>query len=401
MQRRLLALVIAGACLLGASSTRADELTATVPRGIFIFDQSFVTSHLTNRYGDDGEKTTLIEEVERYEPGGGLQGIITPNASARFYLLVTKIQYGLLDNLTLALGVPLVVKTTVDLELGWEEGDYQAPLGRAYSEDDFWEWAASMGQDKPGDWTGNRYTLSDIIVGGRYRFSDDIGWLRRNDLAMALQIMLTLPTGTPGDVEEIAAVGTTSREFFAQGEVAAHLGMETHLPGPLADRFSIGFDLFYEAMVEREMKAPTGAKHPLLLNYQPYVGDTYTIDQGDFSGAAILLEAVAYKGPFVSKRFLPEGKGPPLLKLSAELRYTHVAQSDWHSDSEIWDWEREKFWRPGHKRALTVRASSSLLRLGIPLQLYVAYRNMSWMGGKNVPAADVLTTGIQVPAKFW
>ena len=87
--------------------------------------------------------------------------------------------------------------------------------------------------------------------------------------------------------------------------------------------------------------------------------------------------------------------------LCLRYTYTHLGQSDWRSNSAIWDWEREKLWLPGYKNTLFGRLSISLLRLGAPLMLYIGYRNQSWIGGRNTRAADAIFAGIQVPARFW
>jgi hypothetical protein len=300
------------------------------------------------------------------------------------------------------LGIPVVLSTTVDLNLQWIPGDYQNYLGRVYSEQDFWQWAESMGQPKPGDWTGNQGVLSDIILGIRYRFSDDVPFLAERGLRMGAMVMGALPTGSPPPKEEIAAAGTTMWDLHSQGELCLHLAMEKDI----LQRFTLGVDLFYEFLFRHEYDTPEGTKNPLLMKAKPYVGATYTLDPGDFAGVAVQLEAVAVYGPalatWLSNNDAAAAENlPPLLKLSIIYRYTHVGQSDWESDSAIWDWEKEKLWMPGHKNTLWAKATISLMRLGIPVQLYVAYRNQSWLAGKNIRAADVIAGGIQVPAKFW
>jgi hypothetical protein len=42
-----------------------------------------------------------------------------------------------------------------------------------------------------------------------------------------------------------------------------------------------------------------------------------------------------------------------------------------------------------------------LLRVGAPMQLYMDYRNQSWIPGKNARAADVFSFGVRAIAKFW
>ncbi|RME20182.1 MAG: hypothetical protein D6806_16900 [Deltaproteobacteria bacterium] len=173
-----------------------------------------------------------------------------------------------------------------------------------------------------------------------------------------------------------------------------------------ARRFTLGLDAFYEVFFPREYKTPTGVENPLLLKLAPYVGDHYTLDPGDFAGLALQLEFVAWRGTARPSWLTAgdagrAGKLPPILVLSATYKYTYVAQSDWSSQSAIWDWEKEKLWLPGHKNTLWFRAALNLFRFGIPLQLNVGYRNQSWLAGRNVRAADVLMVGMRVPAKFF
>jgi hypothetical protein len=398
---RTLPAVLLAVVVLSGSSARAG-FTETLPEGTFMLDSSVSFATLRHRYDNDGQKTTLIDPMVRYEPGGGLQGVLIPNAEVNILILINQLQYGIRDNLCVGIGIPVVLSTTVDLDLQWIEGDYQPYLGRSYTGQDFWDWAGSMGQPKPEDWTGNQGVLSDIVLALRYRFSDDIPALRKRGLKLGVMIMGALPTGSPPPEEEIAAAGTTMWDLHTQGELCFHFSMEREF----LQRITLGIDLFYEFFFPRTYDTPEGTKHPLLLRARPYVGDTYTLDPGDFAGVAIQLEVVAIEGPALATWLSDHDAGvaekfPPLLKLSLQYQYTHVGQSDWESDSEIWDWDKEKLWLPGHKNTLCARASISLLRLGVPAQLYFTYRNQSWLSGQNIRAADVIAGGIQVPAKFW
>ena len=389
------------AAVLAGGSARAG-FTDTLPKGAFMLDSSISLSMLRHRYDNDGQKTTLIDSMKRYEPGGGLQGVLIPEAEVNFLVLINQVQYGVTDNLSVGIGIPVVLSTNVNLDIQWIEGDYQPYLGRAYSEQDFWEWAGSMGQPRPEDWTGNRGVLSDIILGIRYRFSDDVPFLVKSGLRMGAMVMGALPTGSSPPKEEIAAAGTTMWDLHSQGELCFHFMMERDF----FNRFTLGVDLFYDFLFKHTYDTAEGTKNPLLLNLKGYVGDTYTLDPGDFKGIAIQLEAVAYYGPALATWLSNNDaaaaeKLPPLLKLSIIYKYTHVGQSDWESDSDLWDWEKEKLWMPGHKNTLWAKATISLMRLGIPAQIYFAYRNQSWLAGKNIRAADVVAGGIQVPAKFW
>lgn len=112
--------------------------TETLPKGAFMLDEGFVHSWLDKTWDNDGNAMPLIEDIKRYEPGGGKQGVLIPKPNAKFYILINKLQYGILDDLSVGLGVPVVLGTTIDPNLQWESGDYQRQIGRTYSEDDFW-----------------------------------------------------------------------------------------------------------------------------------------------------------------------------------------------------------------------------------------------------------------------
>ena len=135
-------------------------------------------------------------------------------------------------------------------------------------------------------------------------------------------------------------------------------------------------------------------------------GGTYTIDGGDFSGVSLQADIVPWKGPalgtWLTRGDRQEAAGfPPLVTVSLRYTFTYLQQSDWDSNSEIWDWQSEKIWRPGYKNILMFQLNVALMRVGVPLILYARYRNLTWIGGRNTRAADVWTAGIRVPARFW
>ena len=391
--------------VLWTSSARA-RFTTTVPKGTFVLDNTFFISQLSTAYDNNGNAKSLIDPIYRYEPGGGMQGIIIPDVKVRFYVYLLQLMYGITDSVSVGIGFPIVLKTTVSPNLGWKSGDYQWSLGRAYSGTDFWQWADSMGQPRPGNWSGNSGTLGDIVLGLRWKFTDLIGWCKKNSLSAAIAIMGALPTGRQADPENILGVGTHMWDLYSQGELAFHLSVEKGFPKLLDNRLFIGVDVFYEFFFQHTYTTPKGTKSPLLLTYQPYVGDTYKIDPGDFVGAAIAVDIVAIRGPAMRTWLVKYDKKkaaklPPMLTFNFEYRHVHTMQSWWTSKSKIWDWDREKSWRPGYKNVLGGKLVLSLLRVGVPFDLYVGYRNQTWIGGKNTRAANVVITGIRFPMKFW
>lgn len=380
--------------------------TETLPQGAFMLEEAFTYSWIERRWNNDGESVPIIDPMERYEPGGGKQGVIRPNPKAEYFILINKLQYGILDDLSLGLGIPVVLLTKVDPRLGWESGDYMRQLGRPYSEDDFWDWAQSLGQSKPEKWEGNKGVLSDIVIGARFRWTHRIEAFRESGVSSALSIFGVIPTGESADPEELVSLGTTMWDLHTQGDIAFHLAFDKDFEKELDGRLKLGVDVFYEVFFTRELKTPEGEKHPLLLNYKPYVGKTYEVNPGDFSGFAIQIDGVPFKGPawgtWLTKGDAEKAKKlPPILSLALRYTFVHLQQTDWKSEFPLWDWEREKDWRPGYKNFLEMTSTFSFLRLGAPLQIYFSYRNLTWIPGKNCRAPQVVTTGIQVPMKFW
>lgn len=393
------------AVLLGATPSQA-AFTETLPAGFGMADVAYTYARLQHAYDNNGHLGPLIDPIWRYEPGGGLQGVITPNVDVRYQFLITQLQLGILKSWTVGVALPIAIKTTVEPTLDWQSGDYQQPLGRPYSDEDFWAWAASMGQPKPGKWEGNHWTPSDTILGTRFRWTDYVPVFERAGLESAATVMYALRTGKPADPEEIMAAGTTMWELNTQGELALHLGVDKTFKHSLDDRLRLGLDGFYEFFFKRTLDTPRGVKSPLLLNYAPYVGDTYRVDPGDFTGFSFDVTAVPVKGPergtWITHGDAAKAKDlPPLLSVSARYTYTYLLQSRWYSQSDLWDWDREKLWRPGYKNILTGRVTLGLLRLGVPAQVYASYRTLTVLPGKNSRAANVFTAGVQVPFPVW
>ncbi|NLH47642.1 MAG: hypothetical protein GX444_03455 [Myxococcales bacterium] len=405
MNQRLVAGLLGLMLCLTAGAAWAG-FTETLPQGAFMLDVSYLYSYLNSAYDDDGRKVPLIEEVKRYEPGAGLQGTLIPKARTEFGILVSQLQYGIFDNLSAGIGVPVVLYTKIDPDFQWDKGDYNWNLGRSYSEQDFWDWAGSMGQPKPGKWRGNEGVLGDIQLGTRWRFTDGYQSWEKLGLAMAGMMTVALPTGKQPDPEEVVTAGTTSWDLHSNGDLGFHVSLDKSFKESLDGRLLVGVDAFYEFLLPHRYESPEGKKNPLLLNYRPFTGKYYTIDGGDFTGGSVQTDIVPWKGPalgtWLTKGDVEKAKAlPPLLTFSFRYSFIYLQQTDWQSDSEIWDYDRERLWRPGYKNMLNGQMVLSLLRLGAPLQPYVAYRNLTWIPGKNCRAADVLSAGTRVLMKFW
>ncbi len=398
-----LAVTLTAAWPLGAGAAE----TQLLPRGVFVLDVGYLDTSLDGQYSNEGRRESLLPSQERYEPGGGLQGLLTARPDVRFQLAVTQLMYGATEDLTLALIMPVVLKTQVTTHLGWESGDYQPQLGRAYTEEDFWAWAGSMGQPRPPDqWEGNRYAPSDMVLGARYRVPR-WAFLEKTGLLATVGLQVALPTGRPPAREEVIGVGTTTWDLHSYGDVELHAAASRSLwtDGAGVDRLHLTGDVFYSFFRPRRLETPRGEVNPLLMNYAPYVGDSYVLDPGDWVGSNFTLEAAVWDGPTARgliHKSTPKADGtlPPLVSLVLSYSHIRTFQSDWRSESPLWDWDKEKYWRPGYKNILRATANVSLLRVGLPLQLYASTRDQRLLRGKNVRPADVLTFGGRLFARF-
>ncbi len=405
-QRRLCAALAVAAATALLSAPAEAGYTETAPEGTMLVDVGYIHSWMMGAYDNDGQFGALVDEIWRYEPGGGLQGVLIPDVEANYSLVMVQAMLVILDNLSFGLGVPIVANTSVRADFEWTSGDYQWSLGRPYSDEDFWQWAGSMGQPKPETWSGNDGTLSQIVLGTRLRWTDWIDVLPQAGWHSAVMVMMGYPTGSPPDPEQVLAAGTTLWDLQAQGDLAFHLGVDKTFADELDDRLRLGLDLFYEVFLPQRRTTPRGEIHPLLLNYAPYVGPSYKIDPGDFTGLSIQADVVPYRGPDDATG-LTDGDEeaaaalPPVLSVALRYTYTYMLQSDWTSESELWDWDREKRWRPGYKNILTGRLNIGLYRFGVPLGLYAQGRTVSLLPGKNTPAAEVLSVGVQAPVPLW
>jgi hypothetical protein len=196
--------------------------------------------------------------------------------------------------------------------------------------------------------------------------------------------------------------------LHSYGDVEAHLALSKSLwtDGNGVERVVLGVDGFYAWFRAKTYQTPRGTQNPLLQTFQPYVGDTFVIDPGDWLAASATLDVQAWLGPtrasIVSGGSLERAeKLPALLTLSAGYTVIATGQSDWQSQSALWDYDREKYWQPGEKHAARAQATVSLLRLGLPLQLYGGYRNQSWLTGRYTRPSDMCFVGVRVLAKFW
>ena len=401
MKRALLVL------LFTAQAAHAAE-TVTLPKSTFLLDFSYLNSTLSERYDDDRRKLPLIDDIPRYEPGGGLQGVLGARPQVTFRFLVLQLGYGITDLLTALVYVPIVLETAIDANFSWRPGDYQPGLGRAYSQDDFWAWAGSLGQPRPPDRAvTNKGVLADMVVGLRYKLKNY--WLLdKLGVQVAGTLAVALPTGKAPDPEELLVAGTTTWELHAYGDVEAHVSLDRpFLTDPYGvSRFNLGADFYYAFFRPREYTAPRGTVNPLLTNFAPYVGDTYWIDPGDWFVSTVSFDINPFFGPtlatIVSGKSLQKAHAlPPMVSLTFSYSYIATLPSRWSSNSPLWDYDREKQWGPGDKHAFRAQLNLSFMRVGFPLQLYLGYRAQDIAHGRNTRAANSFSAGLRLVAKFW
>ncbi len=381
--------------------------TTVLPKGGWMLDIAYMYSWIDKQWSGDRTALPLVEEMRRYEPGMGLQGILRPRPKAEFDFLMLQLMYGITDRLSVATYIPIIMRTIISTNFEWEPGDYQSQLGRAYSLQDFWDWAGSMGQPQvPDTWVGGP-KLADIVLGARYLLPE-FEWMKEHHFRWAVTLQAALPTGTNADPEEAVSVGTSMWELHAAGDAEVHLAMDKMfwVNEHGIYRLNLGLDLFYAFMRPREYKGGYGVKNPLLNNTAPYVGDTYWVDGGDWLAGTLSVDIVPWIGPamatFVSGNDAGRAeKLPPLLMLSISYTRIQTFQSEWYSDSPQWDYDREKYWQPGEKNILRATLTMSLLRVGAPVQIYARYQAGDLIPSRFVRPANIFSAGVRVLAKFW
>jgi hypothetical protein len=375
---------------------------------MFLLDSAYMHSTAKTQYSSNREALPLIKGIKRYEPGGGVQGTIAGNPNVLYQLWTSQLLYGLTDHLTLAVAMPLIVQSRIDANLAWKPGDYQNQLGRAYSEQDFWNWAKSMGQPRPpSTWIGNEWTPADMVVGLRFRLPR-WQWMETSDVDIGLALQVALPTGKKPDPERLVVAGTTAWDLHAYADLQTHVAIEKFVRNEHGvSRFSIGADVFYGWMRTRTFASSSGALNPLLMRFSPYIGETYQIDGGDWLAGTLALSWAPIMGPTFAT-YITRGdmaaahKLPPLLTLEVSHQYMKTQATDWISKSPLWDWDnREELWQAGDKNTSVASVTMSLLRVGAPLQLYVRYRTQELIPGRNTRAANVMMFGGRLLAKFW
>ena len=340
----------------------------SLPRGTFLFDTSYIYAHTDKQFDANGKAAPLLAPVERYEAGAGLQGIIRANPKVDQRIVAMQLLYGVTDHFTVGVGAPLSLSTDIATNLAWEPGDYQPSLGRPYSETDFWQWAASMGQPKPDARArSNVNTFGDMIIALRYRLPQS-DWMRTNHVNFALTLQGALPTGREKDPEELVEIGMTAWWLHNYGDVELHFAADWRpiWTGDVA-RLTLSAEAYYAYLRPRTYETSKGTKHPLLLTFAPYVGDTHVVDGGDWQVGRLQVEWAPFIGPtlgtWMTRGSVEAARAfPPMLTLMLQYTYVNLLPSVWQSNNPIWSIKQAEFWGAGYKHIFAAQATLSLLR---------------------------------------
>jgi hypothetical protein len=147
-------------------------------------------------------------------------------------------------------------------------------------------------------------------------------------------------------------------------------------------------------------------KNPLLNNTAPYIGEKYWVDGGDWIGGTVSVDVAPFFGPsrpsIVSGYDAKKAEAlPPMVMITLSYTRIQTFQSNWTSDSALWDYDREKYWQPGEKNILRGTLTVSLLRVGVPVQVYARYQSGDIIPGRFTRPANILSVGAKLVAKFW
>lgn len=393
---RMWALAALGVAL--AAGPAFAGLADTLPQGLMIIETSYINRVTESRFGNGGEEGDLVEPIDRYDVTGEFQGQITVPGKFSADIWLTKVAVGITDRLTVAAVFPVFLERRVELNLGWVQGD---PLPtndfEPFDREDFWEWAESLGQSEPGDFIDDTFEKGDIILAAFYNF-----W-RSEDLRMTAFGFWNTGSGSSAAAEEVGSVGTSFFELDAIGDLGIHILADYVPPYPVLDRLTFSLEGFYETFFEHEKHAGTGRKHPLLLNDAPFTGPKIRIDPGDFYGWAAQLGIKLWEGP-TSPTWLTRANPalqeslPPVLTVDAKLTNLFSFDDDYQTRSPQYDRDLE-FENQAQIKwnwAFTLRAS--LLRFGIPLDVYGQYFDQSLFPGRNFRPATGYEIGVRLYA---
>lgn len=373
----------------------------TPGKGVFVLDVALQNPRSRYRFDDGGQRRNLADDIVMYDPAGNRLGTISAPARHHDRVLLTQLIYGITEDWTVAVIVPYFMRTETELNLAWKPGAYAADLGRPYSEEDFWQFAESMGQRKPPDFKA-RNRLGDIILGGVASFAKTATY------QTAALFFASTRTGTQADPEVLGATGTTGFELQSNGDVGLHLLGDYALVGRYGEggpRLSLGGEVFYEWFFPRRFKTAKGRLNPLMLNEGLYAGDTYLVIPGDWLGGSLGLQWTMIQGTdspswITAKNPQLQKTLPPLLSVQPIVKYIRFFGNRYRSDSPFFDRRQNQLHPNGFRVTARLKAALNLLRYGVPLSLYYEYADQELIPGRSFFPIVNHIYGLQLYAAF-
>ncbi|MBK7973277.1 MAG: hypothetical protein IPK07_08365 [Deltaproteobacteria bacterium] len=376
-----------------AGAARAG-IADTPPQGAVIFDSTYGSTATQGRYDGSGNLVDLADPVERYAPTGEFQGNILVPGVNETEVQVNRLAIGVTDWFSVAVVFPFLISQKTDLKLDWEAGDFIPEFNRQMTGDDFWDWAGSLGQPKPPNWSAYS-TPGDVILAvlvNLYRQP----WSQVTVFAFGNTF-----TGAKANPEILGAIGSSGFDFITNGDIGFHLTSDWRLPDSVVDRFTLSFDLFYEHYLPREFASPVGKYNPLIVNYAPYIGPTYTVTRGDLYGIGSVLRYDVLRGPDEPSwltRSNPEFQKalPALFAVQASYVHQRGFDTDYDSLSAVWDSDQEEDNKALYKHNFKFTGALSLLRYGVPVDIMGGYQTQTLIAGKNFRPTDGFEVGLRL-----
>ncbi len=369
-------------------------LADTPPQGAVIFETRYQNTATQGRYDGSGKLVDLADPVERYAPTGEFQGKILVPGVHEAEVAINTLAVGVTDWFSVAVVWPFLISQKTDLNLGWESGDFIPEFNRQMTEDDFWDWAGSLGQPKPPNWSAYG-TPGDVLLAvlvNVYRQP----WSQITAFAFGNTF-----TATQANPEILGSVGTSGFDFITNGDIGLHLTSDWRLPDSILDRFTLSFDLFYEHYLPRTFPSPVGKYNPLIVDYAPYIGPTYKVTRGDIYGAGCTIRFDMLRGPdepsWLTKTNPEFQKALPSL-FGVQIGYTHVRafDTDYDSLSKVWDSDQEEDNEALFKHNFKFSGQLSLLRYGVPVDLTGGYVTQTLIAGENFRPVNGFEVGIRL-----
>ena len=387
---------IAGTLLavLAAAPAAFAGFADTPGKSTFVLDVNYQYAYTNHNFDDQGKLVNLNDDIVMYDPAGTALGTISVPAFHYDKVLLTQAFYGFTEKFAAGVVVPYFLDSKTELNLNWTAGAYAGDLGRPYTESDFWQFAGSMGQAKPGDFQA-KSRLGDVVLGGVYGLKKTPRW------QTSLLGFVSTRTGTLADPEILGASGTTGFELQTNGDAGLHV-LGDYFFNP---RISAGGELFYEAFFPRRLKSAFGKVNPLLSYEGRYNGGGYLVVPSDWVGGSAGVQFVLLRGtqePSWITRGNPAMQKtlPPLLTVRPALKYTRFFGNRYRSDSPYFDLTQDRRHPGGFRWNFDFVAALNFLRYGVPLGPYYQYHTQEWIAGRNFFPVIDHTFGVQLYAAF-